>query len=105
MSRLSKKIKKSVKSVFGGGIDSLFPGVGVIAGKGIEAMMPDMPDIPAAPLSPDNDPAAQAAIAEAAERERERAARRRGRDSTVLAGELNAPVATARRRLLGFDGE
>lgn len=103
---IHKKIKKSLKKIvggglFGGGLDSFFPGVGKIAEKGMEAMMPKLPDIPAAPLSPDNDPAAQAKIAEAEERERQRAAKRKGRASTILAGDLEVDAPTAKRSLLG----
>lgn len=102
MSSFSKKIKKFLGGgLFGGGLDSLFPGVGIVAEKGIEAMMPKLPEIPAAPVSPDNDPAAQAKIAEAAQREREREAKRKGRASTILAGESAGALSTAKRSLLG----
>lgn len=85
----------------GGAVDTIFPGTGVAADEGIEAITPNLPEIPGAPLSPDNDPAAQARIAEAAQREREEEARRRGRASTVLAGENAGSLSTARRSLLG----
>ena len=102
MSSFSKKIKKFLGGgLFGGGLDSLFPGVGTVAEKGIEAMMPKLPEIPAAPVSPDNDPVAQAKIAEAAQREREREAKRKGRASTILAGELDDDTLNVARRSLG----
>lgn len=88
--------------LFGGGIDSFFPGAGRLAERGIQAITPTLPEIPAAPLSPDNDPAAQAEIAAALERERQREAKRRGRSSTILAGELDGDTLNvARRSLLG----
>lgn len=85
----------------GGAVDSIFPGTGKVAAKGLEELTPALPEIPAAPLSPDNDPAAQAKIAEAAQREREEESRRRGRASTVLAGEDAGSLSTAKRSLLG----
>lgn len=54
-----------------------------------------------APVAPDNDPVAQAKIAEAAQREREREAKRKGRASTILAGESAGALSTAKRSLLG----
>lgn len=71
----------------------------------IFGMRARMPKIPQGPVAPDNGEAAQARIAEAAKRERERAARRRGRGSNISAGEINAPLTRARRQLLGVDGE
>lgn len=56
---------------------------------------------PGMPTAPDNDPAAQAKIAEAARREREEEARKKGRASTILAGEQAGVLSTARRSLLG----
>lgn len=56
---------------------------------------------PEMPTAPDNDPAAQATIAEAARREREEEARKKGRASTILAGEQAGVLSTARRSLLG----
>lgn len=82
----------------GGAVDTIFPGTGAVAEKGLEELTPKPPEIPAAPLSPENDPAALAA---AAQREREEEARRKGRASTILAGEDAGRLSTARRWLLG----
>lgn len=85
----------------GRAVGSVFPGVDRIAERGMEMVTPRMPELPAAPLSPENDPEAQAKLAEAAQREREREARRKGKASTVLAGEVAGDATTARRSLLG----
>lgn len=88
----------------GGAVDTIFPSAGLdrrAADRVREELTPTLPEIPATPLSPDSDSAAQAKIAEAAQRERENEARRRGRASTVLAGESAGILSTARRSLLG----
>lgn len=82
-------------------LDTIFPGTGKAAEEAVQAVTPKLPAIPAAPVSPDNDPAAQAKIAEAAQREREREAKRKGRASTILAGESAGALSTAKRSLLG----